>query len=93
MAAMSYHLGRVGSGEGILNGHISLYVTVVKYGKYHEVVTLTNCELPVWNGRQWVGSGIDRSAEILFGNCILYYRLCAIKVEGFETGNLHHVYS
>ncbi len=57
MAAMSYHLGRVGSGEGILNGHDSLYVTVVKYGKYREVVTMTDCELPVLNGRQWVDSG------------------------------------
>ena len=54
MAAMSYRLPRVRSGEGILNGHSSLYVIVVKYGKYCEVVTLTNCELPVGNGRQSV---------------------------------------
>ena len=32
------------------------YVTVMKYGKYREVVTLTNCELPVGNGGQLVGS-------------------------------------
>ncbi len=57
MGAMSYQFRRVGSGEGILNGHDSLYVTAMKYGKYREVVTLTNCELPVWNGRQLVGSG------------------------------------
>ncbi len=57
MAAMSYRLLRVGNGEGILGGNSSLYVTVVKYEKYREVVTLTNCELPVGNGRQLVGSG------------------------------------
>ena len=38
-----------------MNGHDSLYVTVMKYGKYREVVTLTNCELPVWNGRHGLG--------------------------------------
>ncbi len=54
---MSCRLLRVGSWEGILNGHSSLYVTVVKYEKYREVVTLTNCELPDWNDRQLVGSG------------------------------------
>ncbi len=57
MAAISYRLPMVGNGEGILNDNDSLYVTVMKYGKYREVVTLNNCELPVWNGRQWVGNG------------------------------------